>query len=103
MVVSPTTTGGGSKSRLHECCRTALLATIHLTIVELRHRAGLAFQEVASGVILPSGIAIVGSVSRGGPDCIMGLAEVGIRLGCVSVAPGVALPSGVASPPIVAR
>jgi len=37
-----------------------LLATIHLTIIQLRHRAGQASEEVTPGVVLPSAIAVIG-------------------------------------------
>jgi hypothetical protein len=73
-----------------------LLATIHLTIIQLRHRAGHASEEVTPGVVLPSAIAVIGRDSGVGPDWVIRLAEVGIGLGGVSV-----IPSGV-SPSIIA-
>ena len=87
---------GGSWSRLPEIFLRSLLATIHLTIIQLRHRAGHASEEVAPGVVLPSAIAVIGRDSGDGPDGVIRLAEVGIGLGGVSV-----IPSGV-SPSIIA-
>src|SRR5690349_500003 len=74
-----------------------LLARIHPTVIQLGHRAGYAFKEVATGVILPSSIAIVGGDSSVGPGWVIRFAEVRIsRLGGVSVIPGGVSPSIIA-------